>query len=387
MSWRWWSRASHFCGGPATRHTPKKVEVGRASFTGEAGARQPLKQAAERSKRYPSLLLYLLLMYPEALNSQASQKVQHRRSPVSCIRPAIHPVTPKSKMRRPTCSLRTDDDDRACSLSALSIPSVAAANSTTVSAASSPQPCRSSFGCRRGIFLTSVAAVAVVLGSSSPVFAFGPQHKNLAPAASRSNSGSHLPSSVSYAADQPDNSTASSASALRASSFAPPAPGRSSDRQEDEATTAARTLLASKTEEVATLRAAQADQLQRISELTSNLSNVHGDTDKLYTDLVKSQAELVKGLEQVTNLISEVSAATGTLTDVEVQRMEAMTALEDLVGVVEDVATEEMLEIEEEEAAVVNSASAVAVQVIKCSSCCTHSGILTNQCRKLSSLF
>ena len=278
-------------------------------------------------------------------------------------------------MRRPTCSLRTSDDDRACSLSALSIPSVAAANSTTVSAASSPQPCRSSFGYRRGTFLTTVAAVAVVFGSSSPVFAFGPQHKNLAPGASRSSSGRRLPSSVSYAAGQPDNSTASSASALRASSFAPPALGRSStddddDRQEDKATAAARTLLASKTEETATLRAAQADQLLRISELTSNLANVHGDTDKLYTDLVKSQAELVKGLEQVTNLISEVSAATGTLTDVEVQRMEAMTVLEDLVGVVEDVATEEVLEIEEEEdSAVVNSASAVAVQVSKCSSC------------------
>ena len=209
-----------------------------------------------------------------------------------------------------------------------------------------------------------------MLGSSSPVFAFGPQHKNLAPGATRSRSGSLLPSSASYAADQPDNSTASGASALRASSFAPPAPGRSStdnddDRQEDEATTAARTLLASKAEEVATLRAAQADQLLRISELTSNLANVHGDTDKLYTDLVKSQAELVKGLEQVAKLISEVSAATGTLTDVEVQRMEAMTALEDLVGVVEDVAAAEVLEIEEEEAAVVNSASAVAVQVSK----------------------
>mmetsp|Transcript_3993 Transcript_3993/g.11359 ORF Transcript_3993/g.11359 Transcript_3993/m.11359 type:complete len:663 (-) Transcript_3993:174-2162(-) len=267
-------------------------------------------------------------------------------------------------MRRPNCSQRISDDDRACPPSARSIQSVAVASSATVSAASSPQPPRSSFGRRRGIFLTTVAAVAVVLGSSSPVFAFGPHHKNLAPGPSRS-SGSRLPSSASYAADQPDNSTASGASALKASAFAPPAPGRSStgddgDQQEDEATTAARTLLASKTEEMATLRAAQADQLLRISELTSNLANVHGDTDKLYTDLVKSQAELAKGLEEATKLISEVSDATGTLTDVEVQRMEAMTALEDLVGTVEDAAAEEVLEIEEEE---VVSASAVEVQI------------------------
>ena len=220
--------------------------------------------------------------------------------------------------------------------------------------------------------------MAIVLGSSLPALAFVPHHKNLAPtssaAARTSSGGSRLPSSASYAADQPDNSTASgsASSALKASSFAPPAPGRSAtnddddgdDQQEDAATAAARTLLASKTEQVATLRAAQAEQLERISELTSNLANVHGDTDKLYTDLVKSQADLVKGLEEVTMLISEVSDATGTLTEVEVQRMEAMTALEDIVGsaaLEEEVAIVE--EVEEEEEVIVNSSAAVEVKV------------------------
>ena len=216
-----------------------------------------------------------------------------------------------------------------------------------------------------------------MLGSSLPALAFVPHHKNLAPtssaAARSSSSGSRLPSSASYAADQPDNSTTNggASSALKASAFAPPAPGRSAtndddgDKQEDAATAAARTLLASKTEQVATLRAAQAEQLERISELTSNLANVHGDTDKLYTDLVKSQADLVKGLEEVTKLISEVSDATGTLTEVEVQRMEAMTALEDIVGsaaLEEEVAVAEEVE-EEEEEVIVNSSAAVEVQV------------------------
>ena len=221
--------------------------------------------------------------------------------------------------------------------------------------------------------------MTIVLGSSLPALAFVPHHKNLAPtssaAARTSSSGSRLPSSASYAADQPDNSTASgsASSALKASSFAPPAPGRSAtnddddgdDQQEDAATAAARTLLASKTEQVATLRAAQAEQLERISELTSNLANVHGDTDKLYTDLVKSQADLVKGLEEVTMLISEVRDATGTLTEVEVQRMEAMTALEDIVGsaaLEEEAAFVEEVE-EEEEEVIVNSAASVQVQV------------------------
>ena len=221
--------------------------------------------------------------------------------------------------------------------------------------------------------------MAIVLGSSLPALAFVPHHKNLAPTSSAaarsssSSSGSRLPSSASYAADQPDSSTTNggASSALKASAFAPPAPGRSAtndddgDQQEDAATAAARTLLASKTEQVATLRAAQAEQLERISELTSNLANVHGDTDKLYTDLVKSQADLVKGLEEVTKLISEVSDATGTLTEVEVQRMEAMTALEDIVGsaaLEEEVAIVEEVE-EEEEEVIVNSSAAVEFQV------------------------
>jgi len=207
--------------------------------------------------------------------------------------------------------------------------------------------------------------VAVVLGSSLPALAFvGPQQPQnyLAPssAAARRAGGS--------------GSGLSGASALQAASIAPPTSGRRTANddddndderlQEDEATAAARTLLASRTEEVATLRAAQAEQLLRIAALATDLANVHGDTDKLGTDLVKGQAELSRGLRKVTKWVSEVNGATGALTEVEVQRMEAMTALEALVGsaALEEIAPEEVLEIDEEEV-VVTSAPAVAVQV------------------------
>ena len=273
-------------------------------------------------------------------------------------------------MKRPNGSQRTSEHR---SSSALAIPLDAADApivSTTDDAGPYPLTSRLSFCRRRGILLATIATIAVALGSSLPVFAFVPQtQKNLA----SSSSGSRLPSSASYAADQPDNSTANgiASSALKASTFAPPAAGRSAtndddddDQREDETTAAARTLLASKTEQVATLRAAQAEQLERISELTSNLANVHGDTDKLYTDLVKSQADLVKGLDEVTKLISEVSDATGTLTEMEVQRMEAMAALENIVGsaVAEEAVAEEG---EEDEEVIVNSSAAVQVRVSK----------------------
>lgn len=273
-------------------------------------------------------------------------------------------------MKRPNGSQRTSEHR---SSSALAIPLDAADApivSTTDDAGPYPLTSRLSFCRRRGILLATIATIAVALGSSLPVFAFVPQtQKKLA----SSSSGSRLPSSASYAADQPDNSTANgiASSALKASTFAPPAAGRSAtndddddDQREDETTAAARTLLASKTEQVATLRAAQAEQLERISELTSNLANVHGDTDKLYTDLVKSQADLVKGLDEVTKLISEVSDATGTLTEMEVQRMEAMAALENMVGsaVAEEAVAEEG---EEDEEVIVNSSAAVQVRVSK----------------------
>jgi len=276
-------------------------------------------------------------------------------------------------MKRPNGSQRTyvSDDDRACppSASALSIPSAAAAaavGSSPAVAAASPRPSRRTLGRRRSAVLAAVATVAVVLGSSLPALAFvGPQQPQnyLAPssAAARRAGGS--------------GSGLSGASALQAASIAPPTSGRRTANdddddddderlQEDEATAAARTLLASRTEEVATLRAAQAEQLLRIAALATDLANVHGDTDKLGTDLVKGQAELSRGLRKVTKLVSEVNGATGALTEVEVQRMEAMTALEALVGsaALEEIAPEEVLEIDEEEV-VVTSAPAVAVQV------------------------